>query len=98
AVASGAAQVGVAFASDAISTGRWQVLMKVPTSQAAANYAAAIVRRGEASKNAQQLCDFLTSPAAMRCYRRCGFASAAPLKKDGGSVSRRPTKAKRPSI
>jgi molybdate transport system substrate-binding protein len=93
-VAAGAAQVGVAFASDAVSTGKWQLLMKVPTSQAAATYAAAIVRRKPASKNAQSLCDFLISPAAVRCFRRCGFASATTFKKGAGSHAPAPTKAK----
>src|SRR4029079_3403829 len=46
AVASGAAQAGVAFSSDATTQRAWRLLLRVPTSKVAATYAAAIIDRG----------------------------------------------------
>jgi molybdenum ABC transporter molybdate-binding protein len=73
AVASGAAQAGVSFSSDAAGHGGWQLLYSVPTSQAAASYTAAIIDRGGQLEIVRTLCKFLQSPAARRCYRRCGL-------------------------
>ncbi len=74
AVASGAAQAGVAFASDSVGMGNWKLLARVPASQAATAYAAAMIRRGKLRHDVQRLRDFLSSPVAKRCYRRCGLA------------------------
>jgi molybdenum ABC transporter molybdate-binding protein len=76
AVASGAAQSGVVFSSDASGIGAWQLLMRVPIAQAAATYAAAVVGRGKLRKESQALCAFLSSPTAQRCFRRCGLRPA----------------------
>jgi molybdate transport system substrate-binding protein len=73
AVVSGAAEAGVAFSSDAASAGAWQTLLRVPTSQASAIYAGAIVRRGQRRKEAEKLLDFITSAAGARCLKRCGL-------------------------
>lgn len=73
AVVSGAADAGVAFASDAASEGSWQTLLRVPVSQVTATYEAAIVGRGKKRKEVESLCDFLSSSAAARAYRRCGL-------------------------
>jgi molybdenum ABC transporter molybdate-binding protein len=78
AVASGSAQAGVAFSSDAVGHGGWQLLYGVPTSQAAATYVAAIIKGGSQAAELQDLCDFLSSPIARRCYRRCGLRPVPP--------------------
>jgi molybdenum ABC transporter molybdate-binding protein len=76
AVASGAAHAGVAFSSDASGQGVWKQLFAVPTSQAAATYVAALVGRGRKHKESRALYDFMSSPMAARCYRRCGLRRA----------------------
>jgi molybdenum ABC transporter molybdate-binding protein len=76
AVASGAAQAGVAFSSDASGHGAWKRLMLVPPAQAATTYVAALVGRGMGNAEAKGLYDFLSSPTAARCYRRCGLRRA----------------------
>lgn len=73
AVASGAAQAGVAFSSDATTERAWRLLLRVPTSKAAVTYAAAIIDRGGPHEEVQGLSAFLSSPIAARCYRRCGM-------------------------
>jgi ABC-type molybdate transport system substrate-binding protein len=73
AVASGAAQAGVAFSSDAATQQAWRLLMNVPTSKTAVVYAAAIIDRGGPLDEARRLSEFLRSPTAARCYRRCGL-------------------------
>ncbi len=73
AVASGAAQAGVAFSSDAVPERAWRLLLSVPTSKVAVRYAAAILDRGGELEEVQRLSDFLSSPIAARCFRRCGL-------------------------
>jgi ABC-type molybdate transport system substrate-binding protein len=79
-VASGAAQAGVAFASDAVGHGNWKLAMRVPTSQVATAYTAAMIQREEHPDGVKRLLEFLTSPAANRCYRRCGLGTVSPTK------------------
>jgi molybdenum ABC transporter molybdate-binding protein len=73
AVASGSADAGVAFSSDAVRPSALRTVLRVPISQASATYTAAIVVRGQVPATARQLLDFLLSSAARRCLRRCGF-------------------------
>jgi molybdate transport system substrate-binding protein len=73
AVASQAADVGLAFASDASREGAWRTLLRVPQSKASATYEAALVGRQEASAEATALLEFLAKPKAQRCFRRCGL-------------------------
>jgi molybdate transport system substrate-binding protein len=73
AVASGAAQAGVAFSSDAATQRSWRLLLRVPTSKAAVTYAAAIIDRGGEREEVRRLSEFLSSTTAARCYRRCGM-------------------------
>ena len=80
AIASGAAQAGVAFSSDAARGGKWQSLLRVPAKQAAATYAAAIVGRGQKHSEAQKLLDYVTSPAGAKCLKRCGFTPATQVR------------------
>jgi molybdenum ABC transporter molybdate-binding protein len=73
AVASGAADAGVAFSSDAVRASALRTIMRVPTSHVSATYMAAILTSGQAMAAAQQLLDFLSSSSARRCLQRCGF-------------------------
>jgi molybdenum ABC transporter molybdate-binding protein len=82
AVASGAAQAGVAFSSDAAAERAWKVLFSVPTAKAAVMYASAIIDRGTRMEESQRLSEFLTSATAARCYRRCGLK---PVERCSGS-------------
>jgi molybdenum ABC transporter molybdate-binding protein len=77
AVASGAAQAGVAFSSDATTQRSWRLLLSVPTSKAAVTYAAAIIDHGGSLEEVRRLSEFLSSPTAVRCYRRCGMKPAS---------------------
>jgi molybdenum ABC transporter molybdate-binding protein len=72
AMTSGIADAGLAFESDSL---RWdcQTLFRVPHSQAAAEYVGGIVRGGPRQGESQALLDFITSTAAARVFRRCGF-------------------------
>jgi molybdate transport system substrate-binding protein len=73
AVASGSADAGVAFSSDAASASALRTILRVPTSQASATYWAAMVAPRDVTATTQLLLDFLSSSAARRCLRRCGF-------------------------
>jgi molybdenum ABC transporter molybdate-binding protein len=73
AVASGAAEVGLAFSSDAAGHGAWKCLLRVPAARAAAKYEAAIISRERPHAAASALIDFMNSPTARRCFRRCGL-------------------------
>lgn len=73
AVVSGAADVGIAFSSDARSKGAWTTLLRVPASQAATSYEVVLVSHCKQQVEAQTLLHFLTSPTAQRCFRRCGL-------------------------
>jgi molybdenum ABC transporter molybdate-binding protein len=75
AVVSGAAEVGIAFSSDACRLGAWQTLFRIPASRASATYEATIIR-SDRPQPARQLLDFMMSPAAARCLRRCGLRPA----------------------
>lgn len=85
AVTSGAAQFGVAFTSDAVGEGAWQIRLRIPASKVSTTYAAALIGRHEPTEATQRLFAFLFSTTAKRCYRRCGLAPgekvvAAPLR------------------
>jgi molybdenum ABC transporter molybdate-binding protein len=73
AVVSGAADVGVAFASDAARAERCDTLLSIPTTRVAAKYVAALLKHGKQPAAARELLKFLTSPAAQRAFRRCGL-------------------------
>jgi molybdate transport system substrate-binding protein len=72
AVVSGAAAAGLAFSSDAASGGAWRILLRIPSAEMAATYAAALIRRGQQNE-AEKLLDFICSQPAARCLRRCGL-------------------------
>jgi molybdenum ABC transporter molybdate-binding protein len=73
AVTSKAADAGLAFASDASRPGDWQLLFRVPLSKASAVYEAAAIIRDATSAESEALLEFLVTPAAQRCFRRCGL-------------------------
>jgi molybdate transport system substrate-binding protein len=73
AVAARAAEIGLAFASDAAQSTKCVTLFRVPYSQAAARYVAAMVRKENRQQDAQSLLDYMSSAAAARCLRRYGF-------------------------
>jgi molybdate transport system substrate-binding protein len=76
AVAAGAADAGVAFASDAARSDSCQTWFHIPHSQAAAQYVAGIIRGGQQSKAARALLDFISSADGAKCFRRHGLMPA----------------------
>jgi molybdenum ABC transporter molybdate-binding protein len=76
AVVAGAADVGVAFASDAARAERCDTLLSIPTARAAATYVAALLKHGKQPAAARELLIFLASSAAQRAFRRCGLKPA----------------------
>jgi len=73
AVASGAADAGLAFTSDAARSRDCRALFDVPTSQVSAEYVAALVRTGKRPGHAKAFLEFMLSREAATCFRRCGF-------------------------
>src|SRR5262249_14229512 len=73
AVSSGAVDAGLAFTSDAARSRTPQTLFDVPTSQVSAEYVGALARTGKQVEKAKAFLDFMTSRAAAKCLRRCGF-------------------------
>ena len=73
AVTSKAADVGLAFSSDATRQGDWQLLFRVPLAKVSAIYEAAAITREATSAESAALLEFLVTPAAQRCFRRCGL-------------------------
>jgi len=79
AVQSGAADAALALASDAATADRCQTLFHLPVSRAGIEYAAAVVHCANQPDDARDLLDFLASPTAARCFRRCGLRPARKL-------------------
>jgi molybdate transport system substrate-binding protein len=73
AVRAGQADVGLVYGSDAAQAAGCRILFRVRRLPVAIEYQAALIRRGQQAGQAQALLDFLTSPAAARRFRRCGF-------------------------
>jgi molybdenum ABC transporter molybdate-binding protein len=73
AVVSGAADVGVAFASDAAWAERCETILSIASSRAAAKYVAAVLKDGAQASETKALLTFLTTAAAQRAFRRCGL-------------------------
>jgi molybdate transport system substrate-binding protein len=76
AVSSGAVDAGLAFTSDAARGRDFYALFDVPTSQMSAEYVGAIVRTGKRPGEANAFLEFMLSPEAAKCIRRCGFRGA----------------------
>jgi molybdate transport system substrate-binding protein len=76
-VESGAAPVGVVYATDAALSPGLQVLLTVPRDQAPPiTYPLALTRHGAASQDARDLYSFLFSPKAQAAFARLGFTRA----------------------
>ncbi|MHB1421706.1 MAG: molybdate ABC transporter substrate-binding protein [Gemmataceae bacterium] len=73
AVASGQADVGLVYRSDASTTRHCRILFTSRPTQPAIRYTAALTHRGEQSSPARALLAFLTSTPAHRWLRRFGF-------------------------
>ena len=74
AIASGLAEAGLAFASDAAHATHCKILFTIDPAAASLEYSAAVVHGGQRSADAQSLLVFLATPVARRCFRRCGLA------------------------
>jgi molybdate transport system substrate-binding protein len=72
AIRSGRALAGLAFASDAAKAADCRLLFSIDPAEASLNYSA-VVCTGPREKDTQSLLDFFASPAAQRCFRRCGL-------------------------
>ncbi len=73
AVAANAADVGLAFTSDAVRSNECRLLAEIPAKAIAAKYEAAIVRGGHRQKEARELLEFIASPAQAALFHRCGL-------------------------
>ncbi len=72
AIRSGRAEAGLAFASDAAKAADCRLLFAIEQAEASLAYAAAVCV-GPRETDSQALLDFFGSPAAQRCFRRCGL-------------------------
>jgi molybdate transport system substrate-binding protein len=73
AVQAGQADAGLVYSSAAATARGCRVLFRVRRLPVAIRYAGAVVRRGGRPEQARGLLEFLTSAAAARRFRRCGF-------------------------
>jgi len=81
AIRSGCADAGLAFSSDAAKAAGCRILFAIDPAEAGLSYSAAVCD-GERQKDAQALLDFFDTPAAQRCFRRCGLS--LPKKRSSG--------------
>ncbi len=73
AIQSGAAEAGLAFASDAAKSNACKMLFQAPAAHVSAEIVGAVSRHAGSPDEARALADFFVSAAARRCFRRCGF-------------------------
>jgi molybdate transport system substrate-binding protein len=73
AVRAGLAEVGLVYSSDAAGAAGCRTLFRVRRMPVPIRYSGAIVCRGHDESAAQRLLTFLTSSAAGRRFRQCGF-------------------------
>jgi molybdate transport system substrate-binding protein len=73
AIHSGRADAGLAFASDAADGADCCTLFAVDPSIASLEYWGSVVRTSQRAGDAQALLDFVSTPLARRCFRRCGL-------------------------
>jgi molybdenum ABC transporter molybdate-binding protein len=73
AVRGGQADVGLVYGSDAVLARDCRVLFRAARSRALVRYSAVVLRQGQQHEQAQALLTFLTSGAALRRFRSCGF-------------------------
>ena len=77
AIRSGRADAGIAFASDAAKATDCQVLFQIDPTDASLAYFAGVCT-GQREPDAQALLSFFATPAAERCFRRCGLTLPKP--------------------
>lgn len=75
AVRSGAADVGVAFSSDAAQAADCRTLFGAAPRDAVVEYYAAATSAGRAAAEARDLLEFCTTDPARRCLQRCGLGT-----------------------
>jgi molybdate transport system regulatory protein len=75
AVRSGAADVGIAFSSDAAQAAECRVLFPIRTKQAVVEYFGLVTGASRAVDQAAELLEFFTGDEARRCFRRCGLGT-----------------------
>ncbi|MCC6493222.1 MAG: molybdate ABC transporter substrate-binding protein [Pirellulales bacterium] len=68
-------RLGIVFESDLHNLTGLQTLFAIDASKAKTNYEGAIVANSSVAGDAKALLDFLQSPAAQACFRRCGFVA-----------------------
>src|SRR5262249_27443980 len=68
----GKADIGLVFASDAVTEAGCHILLRVRHPRASVEYAGTVVRGGHEAE-ARSLLDFIASPTAWGCFRQCGF-------------------------
>ncbi len=73
AVHAGQVDAGLVYGSDAVAASGCRILFHGRRPPAPIRYVGAVIRRGQQQKQARALLDFLTSPAAARRFRQCGF-------------------------
>jgi molybdate transport system substrate-binding protein len=69
------ARLGIVFESDATNLTGLPTLFKIPATQAQAVYRGAVLSNSAVAEEAKALLDFLKSPAAQACFRRCGLTA-----------------------
>jgi molybdate transport system regulatory protein len=75
AIRAGAADVGIAFSSDAAQAGDCRVLFHVRAKQPAVEYHGAVTATSSAVDEAAELLEFFTGDEARRCFRRFGLGA-----------------------
>jgi molybdenum ABC transporter molybdate-binding protein len=73
ALQAGKADAGFVYGSDAATAAECRLLFRVPVSDTAIRVCAGLLRCGRQGERAARLLDFLSSPAAARSFRECGF-------------------------
>jgi molybdenum ABC transporter molybdate-binding protein len=76
AVRSGAAEVGIAFGSDAAQAADCRTLFAAAPREAVVEYYGAVVSADRAAAAARELLDFCTTEPAQRCLKRCGLGTS----------------------
>ncbi len=78
-VRAGQADVGLVYSSDAVRAEHCRILFRARQMPLAIRYVGAVVCRNTDPESARRLLAFLQSPAARRCFRRCGFLPSRPV-------------------
>jgi molybdate transport system substrate-binding protein len=73
AVHAGQVDAGLVYGSDAVAAQGCRILFRARRTPVPIRYAAAVIRRGQQPEQARALLGYLTSPAAARRFRQCGF-------------------------